>query len=172
MDAPAAVGHAAAVRLAVIVAVLAAACQTGTSSPPATGSGRPPSPATVGQPKTGPAAAPGAAVVAMLTKDEAEDLCTAFERSGAATRHALAALRAGLPVVTTRALAARLDLLTVARMVRVPIVPVIARRRGPRPPEVRVVVCPPLYPLAGEAHAGALARALDVTATSRPADSW
>ncbi|MBK7077678.1 MAG: hypothetical protein IPH44_35815 [Myxococcales bacterium] len=90
----------------------------------------------------------------------------------AATRHALAALRAGLPVVTTRALAARLDLLTVARMVRVPIVPVIARRRGPRPPEVRVVVCPPLYPLAGEAHAGALARALDVTATSRPADSW
>jgi len=85
MDAPAAVGHAAAVRLAVIVAVLAAACQTGTSSPPATGSGRPPSPATVGQPKTGPAAAPGAAVVAMLTKDEAEDLSNAFERSGAAT---------------------------------------------------------------------------------------
>lgn len=90
----------------------------------------------------------------------------------AATRHALVALRAGLPVITSRALAARLDLVTVARMVRVPIVPVIARRRGPRPPELRVVVCPPLYPLAGEAHAGALARALDVTATSRPADSW
>lgn len=84
MDAPAAVGHAAGVRLAVIVAVLAAACQTGTSSPPATGSGRPPSAATAGQPKGGPAA-PGAAVVAMLNKDEAEELCNAYERSGAAT---------------------------------------------------------------------------------------
>ena len=83
MDAPAAVGHAAAVRLAVAL-VLAAACQTGTSSPPAAGSGRPPA-STVGQPKTGPAAAPGAAVVAMLTKGEAEELCNAYERSGAAT---------------------------------------------------------------------------------------
>lgn len=84
MDAPAAVGHAAAVRLAVALVVLAAACQTGTSSPAAAGSGRPPA-STVGQPKTGPAAAPGAAVVAMLTKGEAEELCNAYERSGAAT---------------------------------------------------------------------------------------
>lgn len=82
MDAPAAVGHAAAVRLAVAL-VLAAACQTGTSSSPAAGSGRPPA-STVGQPKTGPAA-PGAAIVAMLTKGEAEELCNAYERSGAAT---------------------------------------------------------------------------------------
>lgn len=81
MDAPGPVGHAAGVRLAVALAVLAAACQTGTSSPPGTGSGRPPSAATAGQP-TG---APGAAVVAMLTKDEAADLCNAYERSGAAT---------------------------------------------------------------------------------------
>jgi hypothetical protein len=84
MDAPAPVGHAAGVRLAVTVAALAAACQTGTSSPPATGSGtarRPPPPAaTVGVPK-----APGGSVVATLTRDETEDLCNAFERSGAAT---------------------------------------------------------------------------------------
>lgn len=82
MDAPAPVGHAAAVRLAVALAVLTAACQTGTSSAPAAGSDRPPSAA--GQAQGGPAA-PGAAVVAMLTKDEADELCNAFERSGAAT---------------------------------------------------------------------------------------
>lgn len=87
MDAPAPVGHAAGVRLAVALAVLAAACQTGTSSPPSTGTATPPSP--VGQPKAaqpkGGIPAPGAAVIAMLTKDETEDLCNAYERSGAAT---------------------------------------------------------------------------------------
>ena len=77
MDAPGRLGHAAAVRPALPLAVVlvVAACQRGKDSPPSPGSA-PPAPAAA-QP-------PGAAVVAMLTRAETEDLCNAYERSGAA----------------------------------------------------------------------------------------
>ncbi|MEZ4403380.1 MAG: hypothetical protein R3B06_25360 [Kofleriaceae bacterium] len=115
------------------------------------------------------AAVPAAAVVPhhLVPPSAAAALgLSADDDVGAAVAHALAAIRAGVSVVTTADATAVAELLGLASLTATPVVAVGARRTGPR--GIDVVVRAPTVALPGEAPAALLARVLDGLAFRRP----